>query len=106
MIVLFKDLYGFTPLHYVSDFTSNKKRISIPNDFALNVTKSLLENPTIDVNFTNSSQYSPLHCAIENFHSDIAKLLLNHPNINANLKDLSSLCYFNLRWYNCNAFSC
>ena len=49
----------------------------------------LSDHPEINVNWTDSEQWTALHTASLNGQAEVVKLLLAHPNINVNLKSSS-----------------
>ena len=49
------------------------------------VSSLLRDHPEINVNCTNSDQWTALHIASRHGHAEVVKLLLAHSNINVNL---------------------
>jgi len=47
----------------------------------------LRDDPEININWTDSDQWTFLHIAAFNGHVEVIKLLLAHPNIHINLQD-------------------
>ena len=48
------------------------------------VSSLLKNNPEINVNWTDSTRWTPLHAASSRGHVEVVKLLLAHPNIDVN----------------------
>lgn len=67
--------------------------------------KELLKtSPGIDVNWANQSinGWTPLHCAIDHHHDSAVTLLLRHPNIDVNRKDILGSTPFATACFNGN----
>jgi len=47
----------------------------------------LRDHPEINVNWQDTSQWTPLHIASNNGHDEVVKLLLAHPDIDVNMKN-------------------
>ena len=60
------------------------------------VSSLLQANLTINVNFTDELQMTALHHAAGNYHVGIVQVLLAHPGINVNLKNISGFTPFSL----------
>jgi hypothetical protein len=81
-------------------FSAEEKLWKAAGNDELSVVLSVLQdNPGLNINWGNESQWTALHRASQNGHVEVVKVLLTHPHINVNCKSnfgwtpLSHVCY-------------